>query len=483
MAYINCTGRIRPHDCLHVTEKKETRHVTIMSMNGLSDTLQKRFRGKKVLIVGLGLQGGGVGMARFFSNLGAYVKVTDRKNGDELSESVQKLASYKNISYSFGVHSTADFISSDYIFIGPSVRWDMPQIQEAQRKGIPIEMEASFFASVCPACVIGVTGTRGKSTVATMVFSLLRKTGKRAFLAGNVAGSSTVEILKYVEKDDYVVLELSSWQLSGFHRKRISPHISVFTNVYPDHLNYYASMDEYLFDKKAVYLYQTQSDYLIAHEDLKKIIENDYPKSTVMYFKSSDYTGKLPYLRGMHNRDNASSVLKIAEVLGIKKTTAEETLFEFRGLPGRCEVMKKKDNVFFVNDTTSTTPVATIKAIDSFNGETIVLILGGNSKNLPVVELLDKLDQVEKIILLKGNFTEQVFASMDHLGQEKVVETFDSLEKAVDAAYGAAKELAKEKKSVYILFSPGATSFGMFKNEFHRGDEFVRIVETVTQHD
>ena len=454
-----------------------------MDMNGLSDVLQKRFREKKILIVGLGLQGGGVGMARFFSNLGAYVKITDGKNEDELSESIQKLAACKNISYALGSHSTADFTGSDYIFIGPSVSWDMPQIQEAQKKGIPVEMEASFFSSVCPARIIGVTGTRGKSTVATMIFELLRKAGKRAFLAGNIAGSSTVEILNHVEKDDYVVLELSSWQLSGFHRKQISPHISVFTNVYPDHLNYYASMDEYLFDKKAIYLYQKQDDYLIAHEDLKRIIENDNPKSTVIYFKRSDYTGKLPYLRGGHNRENASSVLKIAEVLRMKKTIAKEALSAFKGLPGRCEIMKKKDHIFFVNDTTSTTPIATVKAIDSLEGEIIVLILGGNTKNLPVGELLAKTAHVEKIILLKGSFTEQILASMELNGKEKVVDTFDSLKSAVEAAYCVAKELTRENKSVYILFSPGATSFAMFKNEFHRGDEFVRLVEIVTQHD
>jgi len=445
--------------------------------------LHKRFQGKKVLIVGLGLQGGGVGMARFFSDLGAYVKVTDRKKRGELSESIQKLAPYKNICYSFGGHPAADFTSSDHIFIGPSVRWDIPQIQAAQKKGIPVEMEASFFTSLCPACVIGVTGTRGKSTVSTMIFSLLRKTGRRAFLAGNVAGSSTVEILKHVERDDYVVLELSSWQLSGFHRKRISPHISVITNVYPDHLNYYASMDEYLYDKKAIYLYQKQGDFLIAHEDLKKIIEKDNPKSTVTYFKSSDYIGKLPYLRGMHNRDNASSVLKIAEVLHIKRTIAEETLYAFKGLPGRLEIVKEKARIFFVNDTTSTTPIATVKAIDSFKNEVIVLILGGNSKNLPVAELLNKMEYVKRIILLKGSFTEQMLVLMDPREKGKIVGTFDSLEKAINSAYGIARELAQEKKSVYILFSPGATSFAMFKNEFHRGDEFVRIVEMVTQHD
>ena len=184
----------------------------------------------------------------------------------------------------------------------------------------------------------------------------------------------------------------------------------------------------------------------------------------------------MTYLKGEHNLENAAATLKVAEILKIDKNKAVEAIKNFGGLPYRQQIVGKKGNVIFVNDTTSTTPIATIKAIDTFRDKKIVLILGGNSKNLPYDQLIKQLDNVEKIVLLAGSFTDQILDTSEVSFTEKISkQVYDDLQKAVREAYRIALDL----KNSYVLFSPGATSFAMFNNEFHRGEEFNRIVNKI----
>jgi len=448
-------------------------------MNKLIFKLKNQFNNKKVLVVGLGLQGGGVGLARFFSKLGANVTVTDLKTKEKLKSSIDKLSGL-NIKFTLGEHKISDFTSSEYIFKGPSVKWNLPELVCAGKKGVTIDMEASFFVRHCPSKIIGISGTRGKSTTAMMLYSLLKKSKKKVFLGGNIPNISTIEILKSATAQDYVILELSSWQLSGLNKKKISPNISIFTNLYPDHLNYYDSMDNYALDKKALYLNQKPCDYLIANKVLKKEIEKDNPKSKIYYFQNTDIPKKLIYLKGIHNKENAASVLIAAKILKINKKNTEEHIVNFKGVHSRQEIIGSKNNITFINDTTSTTPIATIKAIDSFSKSRIILILGGKTKNLPTDKLLKKLNDVEKIVLLKGSFTSEISKKLNKQIKKKIAGKFDDLEKAVEKAYEIAnKTKDKHKEEIIVLFSPGATSFELFDNEFHRGREFNRIYKRI----
>lgn len=435
--------------------------------------LRSEFSGKKVLVVGLGIQGGGVGVARFFAELGAEVIVTDLKNEEDLLQSIKRLESY-NIQYSLGGHKLEDFLNTEIIFKGPSVPWDLPELIEAEKKGIPVEMEVSFFASLAPAKIIGVTGTRGKSTTATIIYDVLREQGRSAYLAGNVAHTSTLNLLKKVNKDDFAILELSSWALSGFHKKKLSPHIAILTNIYADHLNYYKNMDDYIYDKKAIYLYQKQSDYLIANYELQIEIEKGKPKSQVIYFSENDFEAELSHLRGGHNRQNAEAALTTAKVLNLNIKQSLQTIKNFKGLPYRQQKVGEKNNVIFINDTTSTTPVSTIMAIKTFKNHPIILILGGNAKNLPYDNLIKELKNVSKIVLLAGSFTDQILPILEEKYPEKITQAYSLLKSAVLKARELADDLVQKS---YILFSPAATSFAMFKNEFDRGDEFNKIVK------
>jgi UDP-N-acetylmuramoylalanine--D-glutamate ligase len=448
-----------------------------MSLQLIQDLKQKYF-GKKVLVVGLGLQGGGVGIARFFSELGAKVTVTDKKDENKLQLSINKLEG-NDIQFHLGGHILQDFLEADLIFKGPSVPWSSVEIRTALEKKIPVEMELSFVVANYPGKVIGITGTRGKSTTTHLVFNLLKESGFEVVLGGGLPGISTIDCLKTAGEDSWLVAELSSWALSGFHSKKISPHIAIFTNFYPDHLNYYKDLKEYFYDKQAIFQYQKTGYSLIANINLEKNIDSAtqiFQKTNKRYFSKEDFPYELTFLKGDHNLENAAAALKVSEVLNIDKNKAIEIIKNFSGLPYRLQVIGKKENVTFINDTTSTTPIATIKAIKSLNDKKIILLLGGNSKNLPSVQLINQLYTVEKIVLLAGSFTEEILPVLKEKYPEKLIGPFGDLDQAIDTGYKLADEL---KEECYLLFSPGATSFAMFNNEFHRGDEFNRLVMSI----
>lgn len=467
-----------------------------MSLQLIQD-LKQKYSGKKVLIVGLGLQGGGVGIARFFSELGAKVTVTDKKDENKLQSSINKLDG-NDIQFHLGGHILEDFLEADLIFKGPSVPWSSVEIRTALEKKIPVEMELSFVVANYPGKVIGITGTRGKSTTTHLVFNLLKESGFEVVLGGGLPGISTIDCLKTADEDSWLVAELSSWALSGFHQKKISPHIAIFTNFYPDHLNYYKDLKEYFYDKQAIFQYQKTGDYLIVNESLKEKVDSvlqffitreSLPKgplskvkkivqtsSTIAQFSKNDFPYSLTFLKGDHNLENAAAALKVSEVLNIDKNKAIEIIKNFSGLPYRLQVIGKKENVTFINDTTSTTPIATVKAIKSLNDKKIVLFLGGNSKNLPKDILINELADIEKIVLLSGSFTEEILPILKEKFSEKLLGPFGDLDQAIDTGYKLAEEL---KEECYLIFSPGATSFAMFNNEFHRGDEFNRLVMSI----
>ncbi|NTU73494.1 UDP-N-acetylmuramoyl-L-alanine--D-glutamate ligase [Candidatus Roizmanbacteria bacterium] len=440
-------------------------------MNTLT-TLRNQFAGKRILVVGLGFNGGGVGLVNFFTSLESHVTITDNKTKEELESSLIQIKS-SDVTLKLGGHSQEDFLYADYIFKGPSVPWNMPYIVEAEKRGIPVEMEASFFASICPAPIVGVTGTRGKSTTSSIIYQLLLDNGYRTHLGGNVSQVSTISLLNDLDNRSVVVLELSSWQLSGFHRRKISPHVAVLTNLYPDHLNFYHNMDAYFYDKKAIYQYQKAGDVFVYHKLLEPLLDKKEIKAKPLTFDAKTFSEQLINLRGEHNYANAGAALKVSEAFNIDIVQAMKSIRKFAGLPYRQQIIRKMDRLIFINDTSSTTPVAAVQAIKSFSDKPIIQFLGGNAKRLPTDELLHELEKVEHIVLLAGSFTDEIIDRLRELYPEKLSPIYDNLSEAVREGIRLAKIMNTE---TYLLFSPGATSFAMFKNEFHRGDEFNRIV-------
>ena len=417
--------------------------------------------------MGLGLNGGGVGSAAFFAKQGAHVTVTDLKTADVLEPSIELLKDLP-IRYVLGKHNLEDFLKTDLIIKNPDVRRDDQYIAKAQQQNIPVEMEESLFLKLSPAKVIGITGTRGKSTTSRLVFEVLKSNNLPVFLGGNMKGSRTLELLPELNSNSWVVLELSSWQLSAFTQ---SPHISLVTNIYPDHLNRYASMDEYINDKKNIFRFQKKDDYLVlnSENETTKGFANE-TTSQVIFFQKHNWLAewklKIP---GEHNRSNAAAVWKLAQLLYLDNHVSKKTIQNFTGLEYRIQKVAEVNGISFINDSTSTTPTATIMAINSFPKQPIVLLLGGNDKNLPLEEMLKIVkEKVDYVVLLKGSGTDKLLKLIenDQFLLKKISPVFSNYEEAINEAY------RHGKKGGVVLLSPGFTSFAMFNNEFERADLF-----------
>ena len=433
---------------------------------------KKDFKHKKVLIMGLGLLGRGAADAEFFAGIGAKITITDLKSARELRFSLKKLKNLP-IKLVLGKHRKKDILEADLILRNAAVPYNSPFLKLARKNKIRIEMDESLFMKYASVKVIGVTGTRGKSTTTTLIYRLFKEAKFSAWLAGNIRGKAALPLLKKIQKNDWVIMELSSWQLQGFDQAQISPHMAVFTNIYPDHLDRYSSMNKYIKDKKAIFKYQTQKDFIFLNHDLSDVREfSNQVKSKVIWFSKKDFPFNWQLkIKGEHNKLNSAAVIKVGEILGIKKIIIKKVIENFSGLEDRLEEIAVINNIQYINDSTSTTPAAGIAALKSFK-EPIILIAGGAGKNLDMSVFAQFIsDKVKKVIFLSGTETKNLMELVKKYGGErKIIGEFNDFKEAV----------LKAKKTAVsgdvILLSPGCTSFGMFVNEFDRGEKFREIV-------
>ncbi len=429
------------------------------------------FKGKKITMLGLGLLGRGVGDAEFLALLGAEVLVTDKKTESELQESVDKLKKYPNITFRLGGHSIEDFTSCDMVIKAAGVPIESPEIAAARAAGIPVYMSTALFAKFTRemgATIVGITGTRGKSTVTQMINYVLIRANKHTVLGGNVRGVSTLAQLPVVQMGTICVLELDSWQLQGFGDLKISPNVAIFTNLMPDHQNYYPDMDAYFNDKANIFKYQKSGDTLICNDQINEKIKEARPPVAPLVppMLPADWALKIP---GEHNRTNAALAVDALRALKITEAEIRAGLESFEGVEGRLQFVREINGVKIYNDNNATTPEATIAALKAIvSNKNIILIMGGSDKGLDMSTLLYEIAKsCKRVILLAGTGTDRVVPLMQDYS------VFDSLDSAVSEAYKSAQT------GDIILFSPAFASFGMFKNEYERNDEFIKIVGTL----
>ncbi len=429
--------------------------------------------------MGLGLLGRGVGDTKYMASCGAELLVTDLKSSDELESSLNELKEFSNCTFVLGEHRLQDFKGRDFILKAAGVSLNSPYIAEAVREGIPVKMSASLFAEIAQIPVVGVTGTRGKSTVTHMLHAIYKEAGKPVLLGGNVRGVSTLALLSEVLPQSIALFELDSWQLQGFGDAHMSPSISVFTTFFPDHLNYYHDdLDAYLADKAQIFLYQKPEDTFVLGAQCAELVQEKYGAqilSRVVIVGTEDLPKDwVLQIPGEHNRYDAALALAAARAAGISDTASKAALEAFKGVPGRLELVRVLDGVSIYNDTTATTPDATVAALqalassrDDSSSKTIILIMGGADKGLEMKELIDEIPKtVKRVIMLTGSGTERIRESFPE------AEVFDNL------AMAFADAKAHSDPGDAILLSPAFASFGMFKNEFDRGDQFVSLVQS-----
>jgi len=227
--------------------------------------MYNEFKNKKITVMGLGLFGGGVGIAQFLARQGACITVTDLRSATELSPSIKQLEGLP-ISYKLGGHHEEDFINADMVIVNPAVPKDSKFIQIARNNNVATDTEINIFFKLCPAPIIGITGSNGKSTTTTFTGEILQQTQRRTWVGGNI-GKSLLTHLEEIKSHEIVVLELSSFQLKELYNIKRSPHISVLTNISPNHLDRHPNIEDYIQAKKSIILHQKQDDYTILNYD------------------------------------------------------------------------------------------------------------------------------------------------------------------------------------------------------------------------
>jgi UDP-N-acetylmuramoylalanine--D-glutamate ligase len=428
------------------------------------------FKDKAVTLMGLGLLGRGVGDAAFLAQHCKKVFVTDTKSADELRVSVDALKAYKNIEFVLAGHDTKIFENVDFIVKGAGVRSDNPFLAHAEKHGIPIYMSTALFAYLSPLKTIGVTGTRGKTTTTCMIAEILKQAGKNVLLGGNIRGVSTLALLDSAEPFDVAVLELDSWQMQGFDTLGISPNISVFTNLYPDHMNYYdGDMARYLHDKSAIFRHQKPGDTLVTTAEMTKVTAqerasgNNQSNWTIAPPLPEAFDLKIP---GAHNLANAALAKAVGIVCGLGDKTIDAALHHFDGIDGRLKLVGQAQGRTFYNDSNATTQEATLAALTSFPSQSVVLIFGGADKGLPIDHMMAYIAQNDvRCVLIKGTGSDRV------LKMQPTMPVVDSMPDAVQTAFNLSKS------GDNIILSPAFASFGVFQNEYDRSDQFLSEVK------
>ena len=369
--------------------------------------------------MGLGLykEGSGISAAKFFISRGAKVTITDLKNKKELQAQIIELNKFcKRFMFHascfmlvLGRHRMEDFKNADIVVQNPGARSSSPYLAAARKSGAKIVSDISLFLELVPTKnIIGVTGTRGKSTTSALIHEMLKTKYPRAELGGNIL-RSPLTFLNQVKRDDPAVLEFSSWQCESLSRIKISPRIALVTIIMRDHLNTYKGMKEYAQAKSLIYQFQSSDDFVILNRDnewtrkMGKSVNSRRYWFSVKLFRDENgcflRNGNIIFrqqgkeelvageadvaLTGAHNISNALAAVLAAKIMGVENGLIKKVLKSFKGLTGRIELIREFHGVKFVNDTTATTPDATIAALKSLGGrKNIVLICGGAGKKI-----------------------------------------------------------------------------------------------------
>ena len=453
-------------------------------------TTNEYLKDKKILVMGLGLLGGGVATTRWLVKHGAKVTVTDLKTKKELADSIKALGpAVKKIRFVLGRHTESDFRSHQIVVVNPAVPRLSPLLKIAHQSGAALENEASLFFRFCQNPAIGVTGTKGKTTTANWIYHFLKQKYPRSVLAGNSSENPMLKALDKLDGVSPVVVELSSWHLELLTKSERAPHIAIITNIYPDHLNRYENITEYALAKANIFKHQTGEDFLILNKKNKwtqlflKQSASWRTKSQTLFIPYPIFPFSPPFIHfGDHNLQNLLTAALAANLAGVSWNSIKKAARTLPQIKFREEVIYQKNGLTVVNDTTATSPDATIAALTRFTnhryqGQTLILIAGGTDKNLEFddwARAVKKFITPDNLFLLEGSATARMLDSLNRIGYFK--KTMPRLYLNFNVLLTSGLKHAKMIKSKKILlFSPGAASFEKFKNEFDRGNQFNKF--------
>lgn len=456
------------------------------------------FKNKSVTVMGLGLFGGGVAIARFLAKHGARVTVTDLKDEKKLASSIDKIRS-TGARLVLGRHDEKDFADADIVIVNPAVPKESPFLKLARDKGIRLETEMNLFFKLCPAPIIGITGSNGKTTTTTLTGEMLKTLGRTVYVGGNI-GSPLIERVEEITKDDLVVLELSSFQLEDLRPLSRSPRGSIVTNIAPNHLDRHKTMENYIAAKKAIIDFQSPSDFCVLNALDETLVKwASTAKSRVMQFSSRGAVDKgawldgevLRYdingahgeicrredilLPGIFNVENYLAASCAALALGVRPEAIRDVARSFRGVPHRLEMFLEKNGVRYYNDSIATTPESVIAALDALKGP-IVLIAGGYDKKVSLAEVSRKIAQRCKAVVLIGVIAPLIKAELAKPENSSPVRVF---EEGADFEAAVKRAIALAEPGGCVLLSPATASYDMFVNFEERGEKFKSLVRSL----
>lgn len=446
------------------------------------------FKDKKVAVLGLGLEG--EDFCRFLLQQKAKITVFDQKSASELGPLLLELKQ-KGVQFSLGQdYLQSGLTSFDFVFRSPGFHRFLSPIIEAEKRGVVIASATKLFFDLCLAKIIGVTGTKGKGTTATLIYNILKEDNKKVFLAGNI-GEPVLNLLPKLTTSSWVVLELSSFQLMDLEK---SPQLAVVLFITSEHLDYHQDRDEYLQAKANLVRHQKKHDYAVFNADdpisasfakltqakafyfsRRKKVNGAYIKDEkiMMGEKLIGKTDDLK-IRGKHNWDNICAAITASSLAGADVEAIKKAVFSFKGLEHRLELVRTKKRVSFYNDSFSTTPETCIAAIKAFK-EPIILIAGGSEKGSDYSQLGQEISRSSvKTLILIGKTAAQLKKVVNQAGfKGEIVFRPGEMKKIVAIAW------QKAKPGDVILLSPACASFDMFKNYKDRGQQFKKCAETL----
>jgi len=427
-------------------------------------------RNKRVTVAGLGHFGGGIAVARWLVGQGAKVLVTDRDSAEKLADSVRQLDGLP-IEFRLGEHRESDFREADLVVTSPAVPPSSTYIAAAREAGVPVSTEIRLFLERCRAGrIIGVTGTKGKSTTTAMLGRML-ETRHKVWVGGNI-GKSLLADLPAIEPSHVVLLELSSYMLEYLRPMKWSPNVALVTFLSADHTEWHGSHEAYFDAKLNIVRHQKAGDVAIIPASTSVDQFATATAGTVVrYTLERDQSFDLPLLPGDHNQLNAQAAYLAAQTLGVTRTEAESAIRNFGGLPHRLQLVHEANGVRYYNDSIATIPEAAVAACKAFEFGTVIQIVGGSDKKLDMGPMCRDLAARAKAILCIG----QIGPVLAELAKDGAAVVKDC--GTLAAAMSEAKSLARAGD--VVLLSPGSASYGQFTNFEHRGDEFTRLAKEI----
>ncbi len=481
------------------------------------DHLFSDYRGRRVTVMGLGSFGGGVGAVRFLVEQGAVVTVTDQRTEDQLGEAITELRSSPPAHWHLGRHDENHFTGAELVVANPAIRRDHPLLLRAVAAGVPLTSEMNLFWQRQPGTVLAVTGSNGKSTTTALLHAMLQpaageeliaESGKPSsaglslsalnfppsiWLGGNI-GRSLLPDVERIQPGEFVVLELSSFQLTDLDRLQASPHIAVVTNFSPNHLDWHSTVDHYRWAKQTLLRWQSAADVAVLNTDDPDV--STWPTNgRRLLFGLADHGGEGTFLRGKqavwrfqgheksfplrdwlklpgrHNLANALAASAAALAAGATFEQVRQGLETYEPLPHRLQFVGKVKGRRFYNDSLATTPESAIVALDAFT-EPVILLAGGYDKHVDLSEMAGCIARRAKAVALMG----QTADTLRELIRRQSPTAAITSEPLVDFEVSFRWAWEHSAPGDVILLSPGCASYDWFRNFADRGERFTRLV-------